>query len=100
MEVTITARHFELTEPLKTRLEKKVLKLEKISNQIIGAHIILEETENRATAEVVLHSKSYDLRAQSKSYDMYTACENVVKKIRHQVRTHEEKIKHHRYKGS
>jgi len=98
MNIMITARHFDLTEPLKSRIEKKLSNLEKFSGDLMEAHVVIVQEEKRAVAELTLHSRTSDFYASSKSYDMYLAVDNVVKKLKKQLKAHQERLRERKQK--
>lgn len=96
MNIMITGRHFDLTEHLKSRIEEKLMRLQKFSGDLMEAHMIIEKEEKRSLAELILHSKTSDFYATAKSYEMYLAVDNVIKKMKKQLKNHQEKLKEHK----
>lgn len=68
MEITIQSVHFDATTQLKEFIEKKISKLEKISDLIINAEVVLKvvkpEVSNNKEASVKLNIKSGELFAE------------------------------------
>lgn len=67
MNIQIQSVHFEASTQLKDFIEKKVTKLEKFSDAIMGAEVILKvvkpEVSNNKEASVKLNIKNGDLFA-------------------------------------
>lgn len=67
MEITIQSVHFDATAQLKEFIEKKISKLEKISDLIVNAEVVLKvvkpEVANNKEASVKLNIKSGELFA-------------------------------------
>ena len=57
MRLTVVGRHFEVTEPIKKYVDKKLLKLDRFARKIKEAHVILEVQKIRHIAEITLYLK-------------------------------------------
>ena len=90
MNVTTTARHYQLTPDLKEYAESKVTQLKKYFDQIVNAHIIFELEKYRHAVEVTIHVNGRDFNGREVSEDMYASVDRVVEKLEVQIR---------RYKG-
>lgn len=90
MNVTTTARHYQLTPALKEYAESKVTQLKKYFDQIVNAHIIFELEKYRHAVEVTIHVNGKDFNGREVSEDMYASVDRVVEKLEVQIR---------RYKG-
>jgi len=91
----ITARHFEITEPLRKYIEKKVRKLMKYLNHIMGIHIILIEKKYLRIAEITIQADGTTFYGSHKSDDMPTSINKVIKKMEIQLRKYKEKLISH-----
>jgi putative sigma-54 modulation protein len=99
MNIVITARHFDISESLKSRIEEKLLKLQKFSSNLMEASIIIEMVDRRSLVELNLHSRTSDFYATAKSYEMHMAVDNAIKKMKKQLRSHRDRLKEHKQKG-
>lgn len=90
MNVTTTARHYQLTPALKEYAESKVTQLKKYFDQIVNAHIIFELEKYRHAVEVTIHVNGKDFNGREVSEDMYASVDRVVEKLEVQIQ---------RYKG-
>jgi putative sigma-54 modulation protein len=99
MNIMITARHFNLTASLKSRIEQKLRKLEKFSDNLMEAHMIIEQMERRSLVELILHSRTADFHARADSYGRRLAIDNAIRKMKTQLKAHREKLKEHKQKG-
>lgn len=95
MQITITARNLEITEPLKRYAEEKIARLQKFINQITSAHVILSVEKHRQIAEVTLHVREHTIRGEESSADLYSAIDLVADKIERQILRYKEKIVDH-----
>ncbi len=99
MNIMITVRHFDLSKSSKATIEEKLMKLEKLSGDLMEIHMIIEQHERRFVAELILHTRTSDLHATSKSYDMLLSIDNVLRKMKGQLRAHRGKLKEHKSRG-
>jgi putative sigma-54 modulation protein len=90
MNITTTARHYQLTPALKDYAESKVLQLKKYFDNIVTAHIVFELEKYRHAVEVSIHVNGKDFNGREVSEDMYASVDRVVEKLERQIR---------RYKG-
>ncbi|MCK4357481.1 MAG: ribosome-associated translation inhibitor RaiA [Candidatus Cloacimonetes bacterium] len=95
MQITITARHFELTEPIKEHAETSIMGLKKYFEQIIIADMVLRVEKNRNIAELHIKVKKLSLICKSREKDMYTAIDSTVKKMERQIKRYIGKLQRH-----
>ena len=95
MQITITARHFELTKAIRDHVETACLKLDKYFDQIITVHITLAWENNRNLCEMSLHASKFGLQSESEEVDMYLAIDNTIDKMEVQVKKLKEKVTDH-----
>ncbi len=95
MQITITARHFELTKAIRDHVETACLKLNKYFDQIITTHITLAWENNRNLCEMSLHASKFGLQSQSEEVDMYLAIDNTIDKMESQIKKLKERVTNH-----
>ena len=95
MQITITTRNLDTTEPLKRYAEEKIARLQKFVNQITSAHVVLSVEKHRQIAEVTLHVREHTIRGEESSTDLYSAIDLVADKIERQILRYKEKIVKH-----
>ncbi len=100
MQITITTRNLEITEPLRHYAEEKITRLQKFVNQITSAHVVLSVEKHRQIAEVTLHVREHTIRGEESSTDLYSAIDLVADKIERQILRYKEKIVEHSGRGS
>ena len=93
MQSRTTARHFDLTEELKSFVEKEIGKLEKYFNNIIDTHLILDAEKSRMTAELKVKVQGTVLTSKVRSFDMYESVEKVIGKMEQQLKKYKERLK-------
>lgn len=92
MQIRTTARHFDLTDDLKSFAEKQIGKLERYFNHIIDSHLILEMEKSRMSAELKLKVYGTVLTSKHRSFDMYDSVEKVIDKMEGQLKRYKGKL--------
>lgn len=95
MQINLTGRHVELTEPLREYINTKFSKLKRHFDQINNVHVILDVEKLVQKAEATLHVNGGELFATSEHSDMYAAIDGLIDKLDRQVIKHKEKLKNH-----
>jgi putative sigma-54 modulation protein len=96
MDISVTFRHTEPTESLKTYAEEKVSKIRKYLDSPLEAHIVLSVTKFRHQADVTISVNGTRVKAVEETGDMYSAIDQVMDKIEKQVKRHLEKTRNRR----
>ena len=91
--ITITGRHFEITEPLREHVTEKLGHACKLLDKISSAHVTVSVEKNRHLVEIVIHSHGATLHAKEETHDMYSSLDLAVDKIETQAKRLKEKIK-------
>jgi putative sigma-54 modulation protein len=93
MEITVTFRHTEPVESLKTYTEEKISKLKKYLDSPVEAHVVLTVEKFRHQADMTISVNGTRIKAVEETGDMYSAIDQVMDKIEKQVKRHLEKIR-------
>lgn len=96
MHVTVTFRHMEATEPLRTYAEEKTDRLAKYLAEPIEVHWVLTVEKIRHIADATIIGSGVSIKAQADTQDMYSAIDTAIEKLETQVRKHKEKVKAHK----
>lgn len=100
MQITITARHFHLTNAIRDHINDSVEKLEKYFDNIITAHFVLSFENNQNKVELVMHIPKHNLKSETVEKDMYLAIDNAVDKMEQQVKKMKDKWSDYNHKRS
>jgi ribosome hibernation promoting factor len=92
MQITITARHFHLTNAIRDHINDSVFKLEKYFENIMTAHFVLSFENNQNKVELVMHVPKHNLKSETSEKDMYLAIDNAVDKMEQQVKKNERQV--------
>ena len=97
MELTVTFRHLEPNDALRSHAKEKVSRIEKYINNINEVHVLLTMEKRTYIAEVIVNVNKAKLAAkQVHDENMYTAIDLVMDKIDRQVRKYKDKITSHK----
>ncbi len=99
MQVIITGKNVDLTDALKSYVEKKVRRLEKYLEEPITVQVVLSSEKFRRIADVTISSKEGTFHGSEESHDMYTSIDKVVDTMEITLRRRKEKIKETRHRG-
>lgn len=95
MQISITARHFDLTNTIRDHIEEACEKLTRYFDHIINVHFVLNYENNRNHVELSLHASHFNLQAKEEDPDMYVAIDATIEKIESQIKKLKEKVTSH-----
>lgn len=95
MQITITARHFELTKAIRDYVETSCLKVKKYFDHIINIHVTLALENSRNICEIALHASKFNLQSQAEEMDMYLSIDTALDKIEAQIKKLKERVTNH-----
>ena len=91
MNVTITGRHLEITDGIKSHISSKVEKLTKYAKKIDTVNIILSVEKYRHSAEAIVSAYGTSFTSKEVTEDMYSSVDTIFNKIESQFRKYKEK---------
>lgn len=91
MQLTVTGRHFEITDPLRQHIDGKMSKLSRYIDNVTDVHVVLSVEKHRHTAEVTFQANGATIRGMEEQHDMYVAFDTVMEKIERQLKKLKEK---------
>ncbi len=93
MEITVTFRHMEPSESLKTYAEEKISKIKKYLYSPMEAHVVLGVEKFRHMADVTLRVDGTMIKGVEETENMYSAIDQVMDKLEIQVKKYRSKIR-------
>jgi len=99
MQIKVTSRHFELDDRERAFAEEEVSKLQRYFNNIIDAHLILEQEKSRLTAELGLKVYGTVLVARSNGFEPVSAVEKVTNIMQRRLKKYKAKLQDKKAKG-
>lgn len=96
MQVTVTFKHMNSTEALRSYAAEKSERLAKYLVEPVEVHWFLSVEKIRHIAEATIVAKDVSIKACEVAEDMYSAIDMALEKLEKQVRKHKEKVKNHK----
>ena len=93
MQTRITARHYQLNNGIKEFAEERISTLLKFFENIIDAHIILDQIRHNQIAELTVKVYGTKLMSKGKSTDMRASIDQAVEKMEKQLKKYKTKLK-------
>ncbi len=95
MQTTITFKKFDSSESLKSYVNKKLAKFDKMLDSPGEAHVVLSVEKIRHIAEITLTCDRLKIHAKENSESMYSSIDALMDKVSIQIKKNKEKIKRH-----
>ncbi len=95
MQISITARHFNLTDAIKSHVEKSCENLFHYFDKIININVVISYKKERTTTEIHLHASKINIQSTAKNENLYKSIDEAVEKTENQLRKIREKITAH-----
>ena len=100
MQLNISGHHVDITPALRAYIADKFQRLERHSDSMTQAHVILTVEKERQIAEATIHVNRGEVHARLEHMDMYAAIDGLADKLDRQLIRHKEKLTdHHRAEG-
>jgi putative sigma-54 modulation protein len=98
MLITISGKHIEITDAIRSHVEEKVEKLPRYYDSVGQIEVILDGNEgNGQSVEIIVHAEHNDmLIAKETGTDTYTCIDAVVHKMERQLKKAKEKQRTHK----
>ncbi len=94
MQLTVTGRHVEITEPIRTHIEKKLDKVRSYFDDIIDVRVVLSVEKYLKSVEITITGRSnIHFHCQEETDDMYVSIDKAVEKMERQLRKHISKVR-------
>ena len=96
MNVTVKARHMDVTEAIRNYVESKVDRLPRYYDGILSVEVILDvEAEHTVVEMIVSGPRKATFVATARDQDLYAGVDGCLAKMAEQLRRHKDKIRHH-----
>ncbi|MGL1933642.1 MAG: ribosome-associated translation inhibitor RaiA [Fibrobacterales bacterium] len=96
MNVQFTARHFHASQELQDNMTADVQALSQFYNNIIDAHVILEQHKSSRSAEITVNILNKTVVAKAEEENMGKAVEKVLERMQRQLKKENELLKSHK----
>ncbi len=96
--IEVTARHMDITEPMRSYVEKKLRNIHLKQPRVTDAKVVLDVQKHGEIAEIILYCANHmTLEAKTETTNLYEAIDLTMAKILRQMRkekTRLEKLNH------
>jgi putative sigma-54 modulation protein len=92
MQLSVTGRHVEVTDPLRQYAHGKVERLSRHFEHVLDGHVILSVEKLTHRAECTLNLSGKTLHADAEGQDVYAAIDMLIDKLDRQLVKHKEKL--------
>jgi len=96
MQVSITGRHVDLTEPMKAYVDDKLQHLKHSFDHVVDVHVVLSVEKFRQRCEVSMQASGINIHGSHETEDMYASIDGVVDKLNRQLKRYRAKLRRHR----
>ena len=101
MQIIISGRHFEVSEPMKQRIEEQLNSLFADSTlKVSTVRVVLALEKSRCMAEITVNIKGFDVQSTAMGYDMYKVVDEAIHKVEVQVDKYIDRVQDHHRKPS
>lgn len=99
MEITVSGKHLEITDPIRAYAQEKVSKLSKFFDHIQSVEVVADKCQgNHYEIEMIVHVGRHDpFIASTRGEDLYATIDQTQSKLERQLTNHKEKVKNHKH---
>ena len=95
MQTTVTFKRLDPSDALKSYVQKKVARFDKMLENPAEANVVLSVEKIRHIAEITLTCDRLKIHAKEESESMYASIDTLMDKVRSQIKKNKEKFKRH-----
>ena len=97
MNMTVEARHMDITDAMRQYVESKLEKLPRFYDGIQSIEAVLDREADDALVEIVVSaSRKHTFVAKHRTDEFYACVDQCVDKITQQIRRHKDRLRSHR----
>lgn len=102
MDITVTGRHLDITEPIRTHAQDKLAKLPRYYDRLAKLDVVVEKADDHTyKVEGIGHIDGQDhMVATASDTDLYHCFELLAKKMERQLTDLKEKLRNHKHPAS
>ena len=96
MNITVEARHMEVTDAMRDYVESKAAKLPRYYDNVLSVDAILDMEADQAVVELVVTARrKQTFVASHRDEDMYASVDQCLRMITEQLRRHKDRVRDH-----
>ncbi len=98
MEITVTGRHMEITEPIRQYAQEKVGKLPRYFDRVQAIDVIAVKVDRNHELEVIVRAEKTDpFICRITGPDLYACIDEAVNKLERQLTDHKDKLRNRKH---
>ena len=94
----IVGKHIELTDAIKNYVEEKLTRIEKIADNIIDVHVVLDHQKLEHSCSILMNFIRFQIKVHVGANNMYEAIDKAVDKVVKLIRRYKTKLQSYRNK--
>lgn len=98
MELTVTGRHINITDPIRSYAQQKTEKLPRYFDRVRDVEVIVAHHDNiKLAVEMIVHVNNHHdpFVASATHEDLYACIDEVTDKMERQLHDYKEKLRNH-----
>ncbi len=95
MQVSVTFKKIDSSDSLKSYVQKKLERLDKMLDRPAEAHVVLSVEKIRHIAEITLDCDKLRIHAKEESERMYSSIDALADNLKLQIKKNKEKLRRH-----
>lgn len=99
MNIEISARHFDLTDALRSHIGGKLSSLERYYDGLDDVQVVLELSKGMCSTHVQIRGEKLRLDSRNMGHDMYASFDECVSSLEGQLRRFKERRHNHPHRG-
>jgi len=97
MHIRITGRHMEITEAMRSYMDKKIHRLNKYNNRISEMEVVVEGEGLHHKIDIIIKADNHQrFVANNIDEDAYACFDTALDKVERQLVKHKEKVRNHK----
>lgn len=96
MQISVTFKNLDPSDHLKSYVQNKLDKLDKLLDNPAEANVVLSVEKIRHIAEIKIIGDRLSINCREKTSDMYSSIDMALDKLEKQIKKNKQKIKNHR----
>ncbi|MDO9262411.1 MAG: ribosome-associated translation inhibitor RaiA [Desulfosalsimonadaceae bacterium] len=96
MQTSVTFKNLDPSDHLKSYVQNKLNKLDKLLDNPAEANVVLSVEKIRHIAEIKITGDRLNINCREKTNDMYSSIDMAMDKLEAQIKKNKQKIKNHR----
>jgi len=96
MQISVTFKNLDPSDHLKSYVQHKLDKLDKLLDNPAEANVVLSVEKTRHIAEIKIIGDRLSINCREKTSDMYSSIDMALDKLEKQIKKDKQKIKNHR----